>query len=229
MQALHVWFPGPPSRPGCAHAKLPSRPGSRDTRESSVSLEPGSAAANALRMGDRADTQNRFCARGAGNQTASELDLYSCVHEPIKQLWHLASLAAAGLYAACEPGCGHPQTNRAYSYTCKHSNSHIATTEHSSSSSFTNLMNSSIPSSDPENTNTQQHGFQPHQPMIFPPHQYDPRSFPPPFYPQNFNPFGVQPGYHQFPSSNYHHCIPFQVHHLCLQLVLQDVRTQLLQ
>ena len=94
-------------------------------------------------------------------------------------------------------------------YTCKHSNSHIATTEHSSSSSFTNLMNSSIPSSDPENTNTQQHGFQPHQPMIFPPHQYDPRSFPPPFYPQNFNPFGVQPGYHQFPPSNYHHGIPF--------------------
>ena len=48
-----------------------------------------------------------------------------------------------------------------------------------------------------------------HQPMSFSPHQYDPRSFPPSFYPQNFNPFGVQPSYHQFPSSNYHHGISF--------------------
>ena len=129
--------------------------------------------------------------------------------------------------------------------SCKYSNSYMATIEHSSSSSFTNLMNSSIPSSDPENTNTQQHGFQAHQPMIFPPHQYDPRSFPPPFYPQNFNllesnqviisslpqtitiaflSMAISMGVIWLPIHHHH-----QVHHLCLQLVLQDVRTQLLQ
>jgi hypothetical protein len=95
-------------------------------------------------------------------------------------------------------------------HICKYSNSHIATMEHSSSSSFTDLVNSSLPSSNPQNTNTQQHGFQPHMPTIFPPHQYDPRSFPPHYFPQHFNPFGVvQPGYQRFPSSNYHHGIPF--------------------
>jgi hypothetical protein len=45
MQAPRVWFPGPPPRPGCADAKGPSRPGSRDTPKSSFSREPGSACA----------------------------------------------------------------------------------------------------------------------------------------------------------------------------------------
>jgi len=41
------------------------------------------------------------------------MGLYACVRESIKQLWHLASLTKAGLYAAYEPGYGHPQTNPA--------------------------------------------------------------------------------------------------------------------
>ncbi|KAF8708528.1 hypothetical protein HU200_029893 [Digitaria exilis] len=45
--------------------------------------------------------------------------------------------------------------------------------------------------------------------MNFSPHQFA-RPFPPQYYPQNFNPFGVQPSYHrQFPTSSYHHSIPF--------------------
>ena len=64
------------------------------------------------RMGKRADTENHFCVRHASNQTASQLDLYSCIHKPIKRLWYLTSLATAGLHAACEPGCAHPQTNQ---------------------------------------------------------------------------------------------------------------------
>jgi hypothetical protein len=67
----------------------------------------------AMRMGERADTRNHFCARCEGNQTASEPSLHACVREPNKPLSHLASLARAGLSAACEPGCGHPQTKRA--------------------------------------------------------------------------------------------------------------------
>jgi hypothetical protein len=47
------------------------------------------------------------------NRTVYEPGLYACVRKPIKQLSHLASLATAGLYAACEPACGHPQTIRA--------------------------------------------------------------------------------------------------------------------
>ena len=64
------------------------------------------------RMGKRADTENHFCVRHASNQTASQLDLYSCIRKPIKRLWYLTSLATAGLHAACEPGCAHPQTNQ---------------------------------------------------------------------------------------------------------------------
>ena len=64
------------------------------------------------RMGKRADTENHFCVRHASNQTASQLDLYSCIRKPIKRLWYLTSLAPAGLHAACEPGCAHPQTNQ---------------------------------------------------------------------------------------------------------------------
>ena len=63
-------------------------------------------------MGKRADTENHFCVRHASNQTASQLDLYSCIRKPIKRLWYLTSLAPAGLHAACEPGCAHPQTNQ---------------------------------------------------------------------------------------------------------------------
>ena len=64
------------------------------------------------RMGKRADTENHFCVRHASNQTASQLDLYSCIRKPIKRLWYLTSLATAGLHAACEPGSSHPQTNQ---------------------------------------------------------------------------------------------------------------------
>ena len=68
------------------------------------------------RMGKRADTENHFCVRHASNQTASQLDLYSCIRKPIKRLWYLTSLATAGLHAACEPGCAHPQTNQPPSF-----------------------------------------------------------------------------------------------------------------
>ena len=44
---LRVWFPAPLLRPGCAHAKGCSQPGSGGTRESTVSLEPGSDGASA--------------------------------------------------------------------------------------------------------------------------------------------------------------------------------------
>ena len=64
------------------------------------------------RMGKRADTENHFCVRQASNQTASQLDLYSCIRKPIKRLWYLTSLATARLHAACEPACAHPQTNQ---------------------------------------------------------------------------------------------------------------------
>jgi hypothetical protein len=47
MQALRVWFPAPPPRPGSAHAKMLSRPGSQGTWKSAVSLEPGSSGASA--------------------------------------------------------------------------------------------------------------------------------------------------------------------------------------
>uniref|UniRef100_K3YLY2 Myb-like domain-containing protein n=1 Tax=Setaria italica TaxID=4555 RepID=K3YLY2_SETIT len=75
---------------------------------------------------------------------------------------------------------------------------------------FTNLVNAAIQSSAPQNPNTQQqNGFSPHFPMNFAPHQFGPNTFPPQYYPQNFNPFGVRPGYHQFPASGYQHGIPF--------------------
>jgi hypothetical protein len=47
MQAPRVWFPAPPPRPGSAHAKMPTRPGSVGTWKSAVSLEPGSSGASA--------------------------------------------------------------------------------------------------------------------------------------------------------------------------------------
>ena len=90
-----------------------------------------------------------------------------------------------------------------------HSNSHIATMENHSTSSFTNLMNSEIQSSNPQNPNTQQQpSFPPHFPMNCPPHQFGPNPFAPQYYPPNFNPFGVQQGY-QFPAASYQHGIPF--------------------
>jgi hypothetical protein len=57
----------------------------------------------AVRMGERADTKNHFCAsRREGNQIASEASLHAWVGEPNKPLSHLASLARAGLSMACE-------------------------------------------------------------------------------------------------------------------------------
>jgi hypothetical protein len=52
-------------------------------------------------------------------------------------------------------------------HICKYSNSYIATMEHFFSSNFTDLVNHSLQSSNSQNTNTQQHGFQPYMPMIF--------------------------------------------------------------
>ncbi|CAL4920607.1 unnamed protein product [Urochloa decumbens] len=81
--------------------------------------------------------------------------------------------------------------------------------ENSSSPSFTNLLNSSIPTSDPQSQPpTQQHGFQQHFPINFPPHQSRPMPLPPHYYPQNFNLYVVQPGY-PFSSSSYQHGIPY--------------------
>ena len=111
MQASQDWFTGSPPQPGCAHAKDASRPGSGGTSKSAVSWEPGSGGAS-VSAWESVQTQNHFCVRHASNQTASQLDLYSCIRKPIKRLWYLTSLATAGLHAACEPGCAHPQTNQ---------------------------------------------------------------------------------------------------------------------
>jgi len=46
MQVSQDWFTGPPPQTGCMHTKDTSRPGSGGTRESTVSLEPGSAGAS---------------------------------------------------------------------------------------------------------------------------------------------------------------------------------------
>ena len=64
-------------------------------------------------MEERADTEIHFCIGCAGIQTMSKPSLYIGVRKPIKHLSHPASLATAGLYAACEPGCGYTQTNQA--------------------------------------------------------------------------------------------------------------------
>ena len=94
-----------------------------------------------------------------------------------------------------------------------HSNSHITTMENHSTSSFTNLMNSEIQSSNPQNPNTQQQpSFPPHFPMNCPPHQFGPNPFAPQYYPPNLNPFGVQQGYVPISSSKLPawHSFPWQ-------------------
>jgi len=115
MQASQDWFTGSPPQPGCAHAKDASRPGSGGTSKSAVSWEPGSGGAS-VSAWESVQTQKITFALDISNQTASQLDLYCCIRKPIKPLWYLTSLAPAGLHAACEPGCAHPQTNQPPSF-----------------------------------------------------------------------------------------------------------------
>lgn len=80
-----------------------------------------------------------------------------------------------------------------------------------SSSSFTDLLNSSnTRSANPENPTTQHQNFRSHQlPMIHPP----PSQFAPsyhPHYPYPFNPFGGQQNYPQFPSTPGSYGSPYQ-------------------
>jgi hypothetical protein len=119
MQAPRVWFPGPPLGQAARMQKVPFGQAleERGNLPFSWSQAPlvQARAYMSVRMEERADTRNYFYARCA-NRTVYEPGLYACVRKPIEQLSHLASLATAGLYAACEPGCGHPRTKRALGF-----------------------------------------------------------------------------------------------------------------
>lgn len=78
-----------------------------------------------------------------------------------------------------------------------------------SSSSFTDLLNSSNTSPNPENPSTQHQSFPPTQlPMNYPPPQIPPGFHPQYTYP--FNPYGGQPNYPQFSSTHGGYVSPYQ-------------------